>query len=88
MSEIEKSILQKVKDKLKINYEIDSINLYHLLNKKRILSHPDKFQNAELKRQATEDFKELNSLLSELHTFIKSENLKKGSEELIIYEKE
>lgn len=88
MLELEKSILQKVKDKLRINYEIDTIKLYDLLNKKRINSHPDKFLDSNLKKKANEDFKEFNSLLSELHTFIQSENSKKTSGELIIFEKE
>ena len=88
MLELEKNILQKVKDKLRINYEIDTIKLYDLLNKKRINSHPDKFLDSNLKKKANEDFKEFNSLLSELHTFIQSENSKKTSGELIIFEKE
>lgn len=86
MTEITTSIIQKVKDELKITDELSSTELYDLLHKHRTNNHPDKFPNEEVKKEAEEKFKVVNSLLKELEIFIQKEALNKKPSELVIYQ--
>ena len=51
---VEKSIIQKVKDEIQIDYQIESTELYDLLYDYRNTQHPDKYLNEELKKKAEE----------------------------------
>ena len=86
MSEITTSIISKVKAELKITEEIDVFELHKQLYIARNNSHPDLFED-EFKNKATEKFKTLNKLYSELKTHIQGLRLDQSPTELAIYEK-
>lgn len=84
MTEIEKSIIQKVKEKLNIKEDVDIFHLHDLLYKTRNKSHPDLFDES-FKEDATKKFSELNLLLGELKNYIDNNRLKNVGNDLIIY---
>lgn len=84
MTNIEKSIIQKVKEKLNIKEEIDIFQLHDLLYKTRNKSHPDLFDK-NFKDEATKKFTELNLLLNELKIYIDNNRLNNVGNDLIIY---
>ncbi|MBD1398491.1 hypothetical protein H9Q13_15065 [Pontibacter sp. JH31] len=88
MEELTTSIIQKVKDELKITEELSSTELYDMLHKYRSSQHPDKFLDKERKKAAEEKFKRLNSLLIELANLIEQEKQQKLPSEIIPYKKE
>ncbi|MFI2743381.1 hypothetical protein ACG2LH_11625 [Zhouia sp. PK063] len=86
MSELQTSIIEKVKSELKITEEIDAFGLYDILYKSRNLSHPDLVE-PKLQEDANERFKRLNGLLTELKVYLDSLKLSKSPKELVVYEK-
>ncbi|AZJ34798.1 hypothetical protein [Tenacibaculum singaporense] len=86
MSEITTSIISKVKAELNITKEIDVFELHKQLYSARKNSHPDLFEDG-LKEKATEKFKTLNVLYSELKTHMNGLRLEQSPNELAIYEK-
>lgn len=69
MTKIDKSIIQKVKDKLGVNTD-NVIELLKLLRTQRTSKHPDKFTDKIAKETAHEEFTSLNNLYSELSSYI------------------
>lgn len=69
------SIVEKVKSAVNCNSNIDEYKLYELLTKEIINSHPDKYINEEIKKQAEEKFKQLNELKSEFDIYIEQQRL-------------
>lgn len=69
------SIVEKVKSAVNCNSDIDEYKLYELLTKEIINSHPDKYINEEIKKQAEEKFKQLNELKSEFDIYIEQQRL-------------
>ena len=83
---IQVSILEKIKSELNITEEINEFGLYEILYKTRNLSHPDLVEE-ELKVKTTEKFKRLTELLTEMKIYLDNLKLKTSSQDLIIYEK-
>lgn len=69
MAEIDKSIIQKVKDKLGVDID-DVFELFKLLRTKRASKHPDNFNDEVAKKIAHEEFTSLNSLYRDLNSYI------------------
>ena len=88
MTELNKSIIQKVKDELGITDDLSSTELYDLLHKYRSSQHPDKFTDDTRKKEAEEKFKNLNTLLQELASYIEIEKLQKKPSEIIPFQKD
>lgn len=88
MSEIEVSIIQKVKDELSISEDLTGTELYDLLHKYRSTQHPDKFSDKEHKKVAEEKFKKLNGLLQELANYLEKDKQQKKPSEIIPYQKD
>ena len=72
---IQISIVERVKKAIDINYDIDEYKLYELLTKEIINSHPDKYINADNKKQAEEKFKQLNEIKSEFDIYLEQQRL-------------
>ena len=69
MKEIDKGIIQKVKDKLGVNtYNV--LELFKSLRVVRASRHPDIYKDETAKRIAHEEFTSLNTLYTELNAFI------------------
>ena len=85
-TEIDKSIIQKVKEVLQIEDELSSIQLLKLLKDYRKRIHPDKFIEDEAKKAATEKFKNLGNTIEELNRYIENEKLHRGAKDLALYE--
>lgn len=69
MTKIDKSIIQKVKDKLGVNTD-NVIELLKLLRIQKVSKHPDKFTDKIAKETAHEEFTLLSSLYSDLNSYI------------------
>lgn len=88
MTEISKSIIQKVKDELDVKEDLTSSELYDLLHKYRRTQHPDKYTDEKIKKVAEEKFKHLNTLLQELANHIELEKQQKKPSEIVPYVKD
>ncbi|TLX72386.1 hypothetical protein E9993_17770 [Labilibacter sediminis] len=88
MTQIDKSIIQKVKDAIQVDSELESNELYDLLFDYRNTQHPDRYNDDELKKTAENKFKELNNLLDELARHIELEKQQRKPSELIPYQKQ
>lgn len=86
MSDIQISIIEKVKTELKITEEIDAFGLYEILYKARNITYPDLVE-PKLREEANTRFVKLNALLGELKTYLDGLKLSKSPKELIVYEK-
>lgn len=84
-SEIQLSIIEKVKKELEITDVNDPVLLYEKLYDHRNAFHPDVFPD-DLKREAEEKFKHFGSLLTELKFFMDQERLNKKPNDLIPYQ--
>lgn len=69
MTKIDKSIIQKVKDRLGVNTD-DVLELLKLLRTIRANKHPDNFKDKVAKEIAHEEFASLNNLYNELSSYI------------------
>lgn len=85
-SKVDKSVIQKVKDILQIEEDLNSIELLKILKDHRNRNHPDKFSGEKARENAEEKFKELGSLYDELNAYIESERLYKSAKELASFE--
>lgn len=72
---IQLSIIEKVKNALNINIDIDDILLFKQLSKAIINNHPDKFTKEEHKKQAEERFIQLNKLKEEFEFYLEEKRL-------------
>jgi hypothetical protein len=88
MSNIEKNIIQKVKDELQVSEDLSSTELYDLLHKYRSTQHPDKYTDDAMKKIAEEKFKHLNELLLELSKNIEQEKQQQLPSEIVLHQKE
>lgn len=88
MNELITSIVQKVKDALKIQDDLSSTELYDRLHKYWITQHPDKFIDAGSKKDAEEKFKDLNILLKEFAKYIEEEQQQRNPSEVVLYQKD
>ncbi|RXG20329.1 hypothetical protein DSM02_2500 [Leeuwenhoekiella polynyae] len=84
MTNLELTIIEKIKKELNISDEVSIIELHDKLYKERNLTHPDKVDE-KLKEKAKERFSILNNLLKELKIYIDRHNLKSSSS-LILFE--
>jgi hypothetical protein len=85
MSNIQKSIIQKVRDFLEIADGGSATELYAQLGRYRQEIHPDRFSSEESKKTAELKFNEAQDLLSELFHFIEEEATHKTPVELVLY---
>lgn len=85
-TEIDKSIIQKVKEVLQIEEELSSIQLLKLLKDYRNKMHPDKFTEKVARKEATEKFKDLGNTINELNRFIENEKLHRSAKDLALFE--
>ncbi|WP_077403943.1 hypothetical protein [Cellulophaga omnivescoria] len=85
MSNIQTSIIEKVKTELNITENVDAFGLYDILFKSRNIAHPD-LVGTELKSEATEKFKRLNELLQELKVHLDGLKLTKSPQELVLFQ--
>ena len=85
---IELSTISKVKNLLKIEEDIDSIQLYQKLLSFRNSHHPDRFYDEESKKEANNIFIEATQLLKNLNLFLNQEKLLKSPTDLEIYMKD
>lgn len=88
MTNLTRSIIQKVKDELCVSEDLTSTELYDLLHKYRSSQHPDKFLDEQRKIDAEEKFKNLNTLLLELASQIEQEKQLKMPSEIIPFQKD
>jgi hypothetical protein len=90
MSNIEKNIIQKVKEELQVSEKenLSSTELYDLLHKYRSTQHPDKYADDALKKIAEEKFKHLNELLLELSKHIEQEKQQQLPSEIVLHQKD
>jgi len=85
---VELSIIAKVKNLLKLEEDIDSMQLYQKLLHFRNLHHPDSFYDEESKKEANNIFIEATHLLENLSMFLNKEKLIKPPTDLEIYKKD
>lgn len=74
-SSLQIPIIERVKRAINIDTDIDVYSLYEQLNKHIINSHPDKYSEDNLKKQAEEKFKELQALKSEFNIYLEEQRL-------------
>tara|TARA_R110000796_G_scaffold88850_2_gene191736 strand:- start:12 stop:1013 length:1002 start_codon:yes stop_codon:yes gene_type:complete len=86
MSNIQTSIIERVKTELNVSEELNAFELHKILYSSRNSSHPDLFEDS-LKEKATERFKTLDELLKELKIHIDGLKLSQSPKELAIFEK-
>ena len=84
-TQIQQDIIARTKQVLEINKEISNSDLYTILNQEMSGSHPDRFSDAKVKKQAEEKFKLLNGLRAEFKVFLEQERL---NHQVTTYEKE
>jgi|AntAceMinimDraft_9_1070365.scaffolds.fasta_scaffold41669_1 hypothetical protein len=85
-NQLDKSIIQKVKEVLQIDEDLSSIELLKLLKDYRKRIHPDKFTEDDARKEANEKFKELGNTIDELNRYIENEKLHRGAKELALFE--
>lgn len=85
-NQLDKSIIQKVKEILQIAEDLSSIELLKLLKDYRKRIHPDKFTEEDARKEANEKFKELGNTIDELNRYIDNEKLHRGAKELALFE--
>ena len=85
-NQIDKSIIQKVKEVLQISEDLSSIELLKLLKDYRKRIHPDKFTEEKAREKANEKFKDLGNTIDELNRYIENEKLHRGAKELALFE--
>ena len=85
---IELSIISKVKNLLRLEEDIDSIELYKKLSAFRKHHHPDLCYDEESKKEANNVFIEATQLLENLSLFLNKEKLSKPITDLEIYKKD
>lgn len=76
MKEIDKSIVQRVKDKLGVNTD-NLLELWKMLREMRASKHPDGYEDETAKKIAHEEFTTLNNLYEELSGFIEQHQASK-----------
>ena len=76
MKEIDKSIVQRVKDKLGVNTD-NLLELLNMLREMRASKHPDGYEDETAKKIAHEEFTTLNNLYEELSGFIEQHQASK-----------
>ncbi len=85
-TELQLSVIEKVKKALGITDELETFELYDLLYNTRNNCHPDKYIDEEIKKKAEEQFKEFSSLLKELEFHISQEKLSKRPSDIVLYQ--
>jgi hypothetical protein len=83
--ELQKNLAERVKDFLQIDEEHSLFELANLLRQFRNGTHPDKFQNNELKDKAEVRFKDAQSLLTEIEKQLEIEQFNRKPTELVLY---
>jgi hypothetical protein len=84
-SELEKNIIDRVKEILKVDNN-SPLELLQLLRKYRNNLHPDHFTDETAKKEAELKFVEYTNLVKELDSFIQREKINKSPMELALYE--
>lgn len=74
-TQIQQDIITRTKQALGINEEISNSDLYAILNQTMSGSHPDRFSDEKVKKQAEDKFKLLNGLRIEFKAFLEQERL-------------
>lgn len=83
--DLQKNAIERAKDLLGIKEDIESPELYKKLREYRNNIHPDRFQEEEQKKLAEEKFKEAQTLITEVFTYIQQEELSATPTDLINY---
>lgn len=84
--ELRKNLMERAKDILKADGDHSLFELATLLRQFRNSSHPDIFQDEELKKKAEERFKETNALLVEVERQLEIERFNRKPTELTLYQ--
>jgi hypothetical protein len=84
-TELQKSLTERAKDFLQIDGEHSLFELAELLRQFRNNTHPDNFQDQEIKTKAEESFKNAQALLGELEKQLEVERFNRKPTELAIY---
>jgi magnesium-transporting ATPase (P-type) len=84
-NEIQKSLAQRTKELLQTDEEHSLFELAELLRQFRNETHPDKFQDQELKTKAEARFKDAQSLLDELEKQLEIDRFNRRPNELAVY---
>lgn len=84
-NEIQKSLAQRAKELLQTDEEHSLFELAELLRQYRNETHPDKFQDQELKTAAETRFKDAQSLLEELEKQLELDRFNRKPSELAVY---
>jgi hypothetical protein len=83
--ELQKNLITRVKEFLQDDEDHSLFELAELLRQFRNESHPDKFQDDEIKNKAEIRFKEANSLLDEVEKHLQVERFNLKPTELVLY---
>src|ERR1017187_1957290 len=84
-NEIQKSLTERIKDFLQLEGEHSLIELTELLRNFRNDTHPDRFQDEELKRKAEERVKDAHALLDEIEKQLEVEEFNRKPSEMALY---
>jgi len=84
-TELQKSLTERAKDFLQIDGEHSIFELTELLRQFRNNTHPDNFQDQEIKTKAEDQFKNAQALLDEVEKQLEVERFKRKPTELAIY---
>ena len=84
-NEIQKSLTERIKDFLQLDGEHSLLELTGLLRDFRNDTHPDRFQDVELKRKAEERVKDAHALLDEIEKQLEVEQFNRKPTELALY---
>lgn len=84
-NEIQKNLSQRAKELLQTDEEHSLFELAELLQKYRNETHPDNFQDQELKTKAEARFKDAQSLLEELEKQLEIDRFNRKPSELAVY---
>jgi hypothetical protein len=84
-NELQKTLPERAKEFLQVDGEHSLFELADLLRQYRTEIHPDRFQDAELKKQADERFKNVQTLLGELERQMEVERINQKPADLAIY---
>jgi|GEM_PF-6751747 len=85
LNEMQKNLPDRVKDFLQDYEEHSLFELAEILRQFRNNSHPDKFQDDKLKKEAENRFKEANSLLQEIEKQLEIDRFNRKPAELVLY---
>jgi len=84
-NELQNNLTERSKKILQIDGDHSLIELNYLLRQYRNNTHPDKYQDHDIKEEAEARFKDAQALLNELEKMIEMEHFNRKPSELILY---